>query len=62
MAVTCGRRQWAAIGRDRQEDPGSVRLAFVLLDLITPRSLLHDNSWSSTLINDTLFSVNGMCQ
>ena len=62
MAVTCGRRHWAAIGRDRQEDPSSASPGFVLLDLITPKSLLHDNSWSSTLINDTLFSVNGMCQ
>lgn len=40
-----GGGKWAAIGRDLSEDPGSVSLAFLLLDLITPRSLFHDNSW-----------------
>lgn len=50
------------IGRDLSGAPRSAGLALLLLDLSTPKSLLYDNSWSSTLTNDALFSVNGMCQ
>ena len=44
------------------EGPGSgTNVPFLVLDLVTPKCLLYDNSLSSTFTNYVLFSVNAGC-